>query len=60
MGQGRTVITIGHWLSTIADADQIAVLENAVIVEEGRNDALLAQDGRYLHLWDRQVEEEVV
>jgi ATP-binding cassette subfamily B protein len=60
MGQGRTVITIAHRLSTIADADLIVVLENGVIVEEGRHDALLAQDGRYAHLWNRQVEEEVI
>jgi ATP-binding cassette subfamily B protein len=60
MGQGRTVITIAHRLSTIADADLIVVLEDGVIVEEGRHDALLAQGGRYAHLWNRQVEEEVV
>jgi ATP-binding cassette, subfamily B, heavy metal transporter len=58
MGQGRTVIIIAHRLSTIADADLIVVLENGVIVEQGRHDALLAQDGRYAHLWNRQSEEE--
>jgi ATP-binding cassette subfamily B protein len=58
MGQGRTVITIAHRLSTIADADLIVVLENGVIVEQGRHDALLLQDGRYAHLWNRQSEEE--
>ena len=58
MGQGRTVIIIAHRLSTIADADLIVVLENGVIVEQGRHDALLVQDGRYAHLWNRQVEEE--
>ncbi|WP_424179541.1 ABCB family ABC transporter ATP-binding protein/permease [Yoonia sp. TsM2_T14_4] len=58
MGQGRTVITIAHRLSTIADADLIVVLENGVIVEQGRHDALLVQDGRYAHLWNRQSEEE--
>jgi len=58
MGQGRTVITIAHRLSTIADADRIVVLEDGVIVEEGRHDDLLASEGRYAHLWNRQSEEE--
>jgi ABC-type transport system involved in Fe-S cluster assembly fused permease/ATPase subunit len=58
MGQGRTVITIAHRLSTIADADMIVVLENGVIVEQGRHDALLATAGRYAQLWHRQREEE--
>jgi ABC-type transport system involved in Fe-S cluster assembly fused permease/ATPase subunit len=60
MGEGRTVITIAHRLSTIADADRIVVLEDGLIVEEGRHDDLLAADGRYAHLWNRQVEDEVV
>ncbi len=58
MGQGRTVITIAHRLSTIADADRIVVLENGVIVEEGKHDDLLARDGRYAHLWNRQSEDD--
>ena len=58
MGQGRTVITIAHRLSTIADADRIVVLENGVIVEEGRHEELLAASGRYATLWNRQSEEE--
>ena len=60
MGEGRTVITIAHRLSTIADADRIVVLENGVIVEEGRHDDLLAAQGRYAQLWNRQSEEEKV
>ena len=58
MGKGRTVITIAHRLSTIADADQIVVLEDGHIVEQGTHDALLAADGRYAHLWNRQSEEQ--
>ncbi|MDX8352281.1 ABC transporter ATP-binding protein/permease [Cognatiyoonia sp. IB215182] len=60
MGEGRTVITIAHRLSTIADADRIIVLENGHIVEEGRHEDLLAREGRYAHLWNRQSEEEPV
>ncbi len=58
MAQGRSVITIAHRLSTIADADQIVVLEDGIIVEQGTHDALLAKDGRYAHLWNRQIEED--
>ena len=60
MGKGRTVITIAHRLSTIADADRIVVLEDGVIVEEGRHVDLLASEGRYAQLWNRQSEEEEV
>ena len=59
MGEGRTVITIAHRLSTIADADLIVVLEAGKIVEQGTHDALLAANGRYAHLWNRQSEDEI-
>jgi ATP-binding cassette subfamily B protein len=60
MGEGRTVITIAHRLSTIADADRIVVLEDGVIVEEGKHDDLLAHEGRYAHLWNRQSEDDAL
>jgi ATP-binding cassette subfamily B protein len=59
MAEGRTVITIAHRLSTIADADLIVVLEAGKIVEQGTHDALLAANGRYAHLWNRQSEDEI-
>ena len=50
-GLGRTVIVIAHRLSTVAEADMIVVLENGVVVETGRHEALLAKAGRYYDLW---------
>ncbi len=58
MGQGRTVITIAHRLSTIVDADQIVVLEEGVIVEQGSHDELLSNHGRYYAMWNSQQADE--
>ena len=58
MGQGRTVMIIAHRLSTVVHADRIVVLEQGQIVESGSHDELLAQEGRYSHLWHLQLSEE--
>ncbi|MEM7614995.1 MAG: ABC transporter ATP-binding protein/permease, partial [Pseudomonadota bacterium] len=54
MGEGRSVITIAHRLSTVVDADQIVVLEKGRVVERGTHDELLARAGRYAQMWHRQ------
>ncbi|MET8526400.1 ABC transporter ATP-binding protein [Micromonospora sp. NPDC005172] len=50
LAQGRTTITIAHRLSTVRDADQIAVLDHGRIVETGNHDSLLTSNGRYATL----------
>jgi subfamily B ATP-binding cassette protein MsbA len=51
---GRTTFVIAHRLSTIRSADQILVLEHGEIVERGTHDELLALEGRYRQLYDKQ------
>ena len=51
---GRTSFVIAHRLSTILAADQILVMEAGRIVERGRHGELLALDGRYRALYERQ------
>ena len=57
-GQGRTVITIAHRLSTVQKADRILVLEKGTVVETGTHNELLKQNGRYLDLWILQQSEQ--
>jgi subfamily B ATP-binding cassette protein MsbA len=52
--RGRTTFVIAHRLSTIRGADQILVLEGGEIVERGTHAELLALNGRYKQLYDKQ------
>ncbi len=55
---GSTTILISHRVSTVRNADQIAVLDRGRIVEIGRHDELLALDGYYAGLYQKQQLEE--
>lgn len=50
----RTTLVIAHRLSTIVDADEILVMQEGRIAERGTHQALLAKDGLYAAMWDRQ------
>lgn len=50
--ENKTVLMIAHRLSTVQDADSIIVLNDGKIVEQGRHDSLLAQNGIYAAMWE--------
>ncbi|HEX6704576.1 MAG TPA: ABC transporter transmembrane domain-containing protein [Albitalea sp.] len=54
IAEGRTTLIIAHRLSTIVNADEIVVMDKGRIVERGRHEQLLAQDGLYAQLWSLQ------
>jgi ATP-binding cassette subfamily B protein len=58
ISKGRTTLVIAHRLSTIVGAHEIIVLEQGEIVERGNHHALLARNGLYASMWNRQREAE--
>ncbi|CUU08389.1 ATP-binding cassette, subfamily B, MsbA [Candidatus Thermokryptus mobilis] len=52
--QNRTVFVIAHRLSTIRNADRIIVVDNGRIVQEGKHEELIHQDGLYKKLYEMQ------
>ena len=55
-GDGRTTILISHRLNTVRDADNIIVLADGLVAEEGDHDALMARNGRYARLFSLQAQ----
>ncbi|MCL4154638.1 UNVERIFIED_CONTAM: hypothetical protein GTU68_000466 [Idotea baltica] len=53
--KGRTTFVIAHRLSTIRKADQILVIENGRIAEQGTHDELISKEGRYYNLFTYQA-----
>lgn len=58
VSRGHTSLVIAHRLSTVVDADQILVLDQGQLVEQGRHSELLSADGRYAQLWSLQQQGE--
>jgi ATP-binding cassette subfamily B protein len=56
VSRNRTTLVIAHRLSTIVGADEIVVLDQGEIVERGTHYALLAKNGLYASMWNRQRE----
>jgi ATP-binding cassette subfamily B protein len=57
---GRTTLLISHRVSTIRNADEIVVLHDGAIVERGKHEDLLALDGYYAELYNKQLMEEAL
>jgi ABC-type transport system involved in Fe-S cluster assembly fused permease/ATPase subunit len=54
IARNHTALVIAHRLSTIVDADEILVLDAGQVIERGRHHDLLARDGAYARMWQRQ------
>ncbi|MCW8884221.1 MAG: ATP-binding cassette domain-containing protein, partial [Motiliproteus sp.] len=57
LAENHTSLVIAHRLSTVVDADQIVVMGQGEIVEQGSHQQLLALDGHYARMWNLQQNE---
>lgn len=55
LSKGRTTIMIAHRLSTVTAADNIVVMENGQVAEQGKPSVLLSHGGSYRRLYERQL-----
>ncbi|HEU0296535.1 MAG TPA: ABC transporter ATP-binding protein [Anaerolineales bacterium] len=53
--KGKTVIIIAHRLQTVKDADQILILENGQVIQQGTFETLLVAEGKFQQLWEAQT-----
>lgn len=53
--QGKTILIIAHRLSTVIDADKIAVLGNGKLIEEGSHKQLFIKGTKYYNMWQKQT-----
>jgi ATP-binding cassette subfamily B protein len=54
--EGKTVVVVAHRLSTVKNADNILMMENGKIMEEGTHTELIAMKGKYYELVENQLE----
>jgi ATP-binding cassette, subfamily B, heavy metal transporter len=55
LGSERTVLVIAHRLGTIRKADNIVVLKDGVVAEQGTHDQLMEKNGIYAEMWAMQL-----
>ena len=54
VSKGKTTLIIAHRLSTAASADNIIVLDQGAIIEQGTHESLLLEKGKYFEMWGKQ------
>ena len=55
---GRTTLVVAHRLSTIKNADEIAVVDDGKIIEQGSHEELMKKEGVYSHLYSLQFRDQ--